>query len=73
MCLNKMADLDGLRLVVFRVSDLVCAADVRAVREILPPRRATRLPGAPLVIAGLINVRGELVPLVHGARLLGRE
>ncbi len=73
MCLSKMADLNGFRLVVFRVSDLVCAADVRSVREILPPHRATRLPGAPPVVAGLINVRGELVPLVHGARLLGRD
>lgn len=73
VCLNKMADLNGFRLVLFRISDLVCAADVRAVREILPPHRATRLPGAPRAVAGLIDVRGELVPLVHGARLLGRE
>lgn len=70
--LNKMADLAGLRLVVFRAAELVCAADVAAVREILPAYRATRIPGASAAIAGLINVRGELVPLVHGAQLLGR-
>ncbi len=61
----------GHRLLVFRVADLVCAAEVLAVREILAPRPATRIPGAPDAVAGLINVRGELVTLVDGSRLLG--
>ncbi len=68
-----MADLTGLRLLLFRVADLVCAAPIEAVREILPPLTPTRLPGAPDSVAGLVNIRGELVTLVHGGRLLQRE
>lgn len=68
-----MADSGRLRVVVFRVSDRVCAADVTAVREILESREATRIPGAAREVTGLINVRGELVPLVHGATLLGHD
>ena len=68
-----MADFHGRRLLVFRVADLVCAAEATAVREILPARPATRIPGASASVAGLINIRGELMPLVHGARLVGRD
>jgi purine-binding chemotaxis protein CheW len=67
-----MADFSG-RLVLFRVGDLVCAAVATAVREILPRQRATRIPGAPIAVQGLINVRGELVTLIDGGRLLGRD
>jgi purine-binding chemotaxis protein CheW len=66
-----MADFAG-RLLLVRVADMVCAVEAGAVREILPWQRATRIPGAPAAIAGLINVRGELVSLIDGARLLAR-
>lgn len=61
-----------MRLLVFRVADLVCAVEAAAVREISALPRAARIPGAADAVDGLINVRGELVPLVDGPRLLGR-
>ncbi|MBI2073559.1 MAG: chemotaxis protein CheW [Gemmatimonadetes bacterium] len=61
----------GLRLLVFRVGDLTCAVEVRSVREVLPPQPATRVPGAAPAVAGLVNVRGALVPLVDGRHALG--
>ena len=67
-----MADLRGVRLLVFRIADLACAVEVTAVREIAAPPRATRIPGAADAVDGLINIRGELVPLIDGPRLLGR-
>src|SRR5213076_1845381 len=59
------------RLLVFRVGTLACAAEVDQVREILPRLRTTRIPGAPPVVAGLVNVRGTLVTVVEGWRALG--
>ena len=67
-----MADLSALRLLVFRIADLVCATEITTVREILDRPPATRIPGAASAVEGLINVRGELVTLVDGTRLLGR-
>ncbi len=67
-----MAASPGVQALVFRVGDLVCGADVAAVREIVAGRPATRLPGAPESVTGLINVRGDLVTLVDGRRVLGR-
>src|SRR5437773_3400358 len=63
--------LVSARLLVFRVGALVCAAEVDQVREILPRLPTTRIPGAPPVVAGLVNVRGTLVTVVEGWRALG--
>lgn len=68
-----MRDLAGVRILVFRVADRLCGAEVGAVREILPRQEATRVPGADEAVAGLINVRGQLVPLVEGSRALGHS
>jgi purine-binding chemotaxis protein CheW len=66
-----MADAAVVRLLVFRVGTLVCAAPAEAVREILPRLGTARIPGAPPVVAGMINVRGTLVTVVEGWRALG--
>ena len=66
-----MADAAVVRLLVFRVGTLACAAPAEAVREILPRLATARIPGAPSVVAGVINVRGTLVTVVEGWRALG--
>jgi len=60
--------------VLFRLGDRQYGIDLDAVREILPVRRATRVPGAPAYVAGLINVRGTIVTVLDlGARLDGNS
>jgi len=66
-----MADFSA-RLLLIRTADVMAAVEAASVREILATPAATRIPGAPAVVLGLINVRGELVTMVHGRRLLGR-
>ncbi len=62
-------DIAG-RTLLFRVGSVVYGCDIRAIREIVPYRRATRLPGAPPYVQGLINVRGTIVTVLDvGARL----
>lgn len=59
---------------LFRLGDRLYGIDLEAVREILPVRRATRLPGSPAYVAGLINVRGTIVTVIDlGARLDGNS
>lgn len=69
--LPDTSDRAGLRLLVFRVGELSCAVEVRSVREVLPAQPATRVPGAKPAVAGLVNVRGSLIPLVDGRLALG--
>jgi purine-binding chemotaxis protein CheW len=65
-----MSEAGVVRLLVFRVGNLVCAAEAERVREILPRLETTRIPGAPPEVAGLVNVRGTLVTVVEGWRVL---
>lgn len=59
---------------LFRLGDRLYGIDLDAVREILPVRRATRVPGAPAYVAGLINVRGTIVTVLDlGSRLDGNS
>src|SRR5256885_13537872 len=58
---HRMSDAGVVRLLVFRVGALLCAAEAERVREILPRLATTRIPGAPPAVAGLVNVRGTLV------------
>jgi purine-binding chemotaxis protein CheW len=67
-----MSDGGVVRLLVFRVGTLACAAAAETVREILPRLETTRIPGAPAVVAGVVNVRGSLVTVVEGWRALGQ-
>ena len=67
-----MNEPDTLAAVVFRIGDLICAAPAGRVREVLPHLPATRIPGVPFAVEGLVNVRGGLLTVTDGHALLGR-
>ena len=48
----------------------VYGCDIDDIREIVPFRPATRLPGAPSYVSGLINLRGTIVTVLDLGRLL---
>ena len=50
-------------LVTFRLGGEICAVPASQLREVLEPVTVTRVPGAAEFVAGLINVRGTVVPL----------
>lgn len=60
-----------LRLLLFAVAGTVYGCDIGTVREIVPVRRTTRLPGAPAYVSGLINLRGAIVTVIDLAVRLG--
>ena len=68
-----MADSPTLHAVIFRIGALNCAAPAGIVREILPRLSATRIPGVAESIDGLVNVRGSLLTVIDGHRLLHQE
>lgn len=62
----------ALRLLLFAVAGTVYGCDIASVREIVPLRHATRLPGAPPYVRGLFNLRGAIVTVIDLAtRLAG--
>ena len=57
--------------VVFRVSHRTMALPVSHVREILRVPPFTGVPNAPKPVAGVMNLRGHVLPLVNGHALFG--
>jgi chemotaxis signal transduction protein len=53
------------RVLSFVRGGIACAVDARVVRGVSPHVRATRVPGAPRSIRGIIPWRGAIVPLVE--------
>src|SRR5437899_11419100 len=66
----RMSDAGVVRLLLFRVGSLVCAAEAERVREILSRFQPTRIPGAPSVVAADANVLCTLVTVVQDRRAL---
>ncbi len=61
-------------LLIVEVRGQLFALDASFLREVIPARGATRIPGAPAVVKGLINLRGSLIVVADVAmRLLGPD
>ncbi|WP_424359723.1 chemotaxis protein CheW [Methanocella sp. MCL-LM] len=59
-----MASNDEMQVVVFRAGESDYCADIRDVREIIRLDNITSIPGSGEHVEGIINVRGEIVPLI---------
>jgi purine-binding chemotaxis protein CheW len=60
-----------LRLLVLEGSESYYGVDTEAVREVVPAKSTTRIPGAPPFVRGLLNLRGTLVTVVDLSHRLG--
>jgi len=57
-------------LLVFDVGEQTCALPLDAVVEILPMASLSRLPGAPSILEGFLNLGGTAIPVLRISRLL---
>jgi purine-binding chemotaxis protein CheW len=61
----------GVDVVLVPVDEDLYAVPIAWVREVVPSPVLTRLVTAPSMVLGLFNLRGEIVPLLDTAALLG--
>jgi purine-binding chemotaxis protein CheW len=69
--IESTSDLEARRFLIFTAAGRLCACDLDVVREIVPTRLATRLPGAPAWVRGIVNLRGTLLTVVDLAVRFG--
>jgi purine-binding chemotaxis protein CheW len=60
-----------VELCAFAVGDEEYVIDIRRIREILQPLPVTAVPRAPEWMDGVVNLRGEVVPVLDVRRRLG--
>lgn len=61
----------GGKVVVFEIGEQVCGLPLERVREIAPMCELSRPPGIPSLLEGLLNLHGEITPVVSSERLFG--
>ena len=61
------------RLLVFQAGGEFYALSMESVREVERLGRVTPVPGAPPFMRGLVNLRGEILPLIDLAALIGKK
>jgi len=57
--------------VSFCLGEEVFAYQISEVKEIIPYQEPVPVPGAPENVQGVLNVRGEIVPVVSTAKMVG--
>lgn len=57
----------------FKISDDTCAVRIRDVETVLENEKLGCMPGAPGYVAGLLSLRGDVVPVIDVRRKLGLE
>jgi purine-binding chemotaxis protein CheW len=62
-----------LRLLGFRVGAEEFCVDLSRVQEIIPLPHLTRVPNAPAFMAGIMNLRGKIVPVIALRKRFGVE
>ena len=69
---DKVHEADESKYLIFRSSDILYAMSTDYVSEIFTSVDITRVPMVPEYIAGVINLRGAVVPIIDFRLLLGR-
>jgi purine-binding chemotaxis protein CheW len=69
--MTKMTRAAANQYATFTVASLFLGVDVLDVQEVLRGQSLTRVPLAPEVVEGLINLRGQIVPALDMRRVLG--
>lgn len=60
--------MDRFSVLPFRLAGQRLAIPLESVIRVVPALKCTPLPGAPQTVLGLVNVRGQIVPVVDLAR-----
>jgi purine-binding chemotaxis protein CheW len=69
---DNVHESDEAKYLIFRSSGILYAMSTDVVKEIFTHVAVTRVPMLPNYIAGVINLRGAVVPIIDFRLLLGR-
>ena len=64
-------EVGGRKLVCFQLHDQEYAADIRFIKESLTYRPITKVPLTPAWLAGIVNLRGDVVAIIDISLFLG--
>jgi purine-binding chemotaxis protein CheW len=70
---DQQSEQELNQLISFRVGDEEYGLDILRVKEVIRLRGITRLPRAPSFVKGIINLRGDVIPIIDLRDKFGLE
>lgn len=76
LLLDSLVQSDSLedthrKFLCFKVSDEIYGIDIMDIKELIKPREVTEVPRAPSFVAGVISLRGIIIPIIDLLERLG--
>lgn len=71
--ISKRKSLTGTRYLTFSLQDEIYCFDILKVKEILGMAKITPIPQTPDFIQGVIDLRGQIIPVIDLRRKFGME
>jgi purine-binding chemotaxis protein CheW len=59
------SDTPDVQLACFGLGEYLFAVDIMRIREIILPQKLSALPGASSMLDGVINLRGDVIPVMN--------
>lgn len=69
---DKVQETEEIQTLIFSSDGILYGVDADHVTEILNEVTVTRIPMVPEYVSGIINMRGQFVPIIDFRQLLGR-
>ena len=70
---EETEDLQTGRYLTFSIGDVMFGIEMRYITEIIGMQKTTELPDMPDYMKGIINLRGEIIPVLDVRLLFGKE
>lgn len=68
---GRQSEGDTVELATFYVGDALCGLDILNIQEINKHMEVTRVPQAHECVRGILNLRGQIVTIIHLGQRLG--
>lgn len=69
----SLTDSQEVQVIAFKLGREEYAVDITSVQEIIMPQNKTKIPKSPEFVEGVINLRGNIIPVIDGRKRFGLE
>lgn len=73
MSAKNILEQEELQVIAFKLEKEEYAVIITSVQEIIMPQEKTKIPRSPAFVEGVINLRGNIIPIIDGRKRFGFE
>lgn len=71
--IETFKDLNEIQMTIFKLGNEKYAVPIMSIQEIIMPQKVTHIPKSPDWVEGVINLRGQIIPIIDARKKLQLE